>query len=181
VNPATKRTLVTYAAGFAGVTVAVGFSMLISPPPRGRPPQNRELSREAVSAVLDTFIVCFGVAYTVGRVLYSLLGLKSESQSVREVSGQHMPFMHWFAAVFLLGIHAPKVVSGTGRPLDWLMTTVGLLWLAISGRAVLRALPSIHPFGLIFGGGIDRSERENIPETLSGLEIGEERTDRRDF
>jgi hypothetical protein len=181
VKPTTKRTLVTYAAAFAGMTVAIGFLLQIAPPPPGRPPQNQELSREAVSAILDTSIVCFGVAYTVGRILYSLLGLKSESQLVREVSGQHMPFLHWFAAAVILGIHAPKVVSGTGRPLDWLLATVGLIWLVISGRHVLRALRSIRPFGLSFGERIDRSEWEELPETLSGLEIGEERTDRRDF
>jgi hypothetical protein len=145
-TPRSSWTAALY-SGFAGALVsglfmATAISLeeprAVVPPP-GAP---SVLDNRSASVIATTCLLFFGTVYLTGELLYRRLGEKSEQMRLRELRRQHLPLVGFLAGACVAYWPFTYVVHGTAKPLDWLILSVGLLFLVGSIPGLIVAFRS---------------------------------------
>jgi hypothetical protein len=143
--------IVALLSGLAGTLVSGLFMAaamsLEEPTPVLRPPGGRLVRDDRSAGVTaTTCLLFFGTVYLTGEILYRRLGEKSELIRVKELRRQHLPLIGFLAGAAVSYWPFMQVVHGTAKPLDWLLLSVGLLFLVGSIPGLFLALRSRVPY-----------------------------------
>jgi hypothetical protein len=143
--------MVALLSGFAGTLVsglfmAAAFS-LEEQTPVLRPPGGQLVGDDRSAGVTaTTCLLFFGTVYLTGEILYRRLGEKSELIRVKELRRQHLPLIGLLAGAAVSYWPFMQIVQKTARPLDWLLLSVGLLFLVGSITGLIQAFQSRVPY-----------------------------------
>jgi hypothetical protein len=130
----------------SGLFMAAAFSL--EEPKAALPPGGGQLVRDDRSAgvTATTCLLFFGTVYLTGEILYRRLGEKSELIRVKELRRQHLPLVGLLAGAAVSYWPFMQVVHGKAKPLDWLLLSVGVLFLVGSIPGLIQAFQSRVPY-----------------------------------
>ena len=129
-----RRFLVALVSGLAGAAVT-GLLMTLDMQNRPRvnaapPPAVPRLSPEESIMVFEWCVVFYTVVYLVGETLYRRIGATDDLQSLKNLSGAHLPLLHLMGGGILLS--DPLL-----RPIAFNQNNEGARLLMVIGAAMI--------------------------------------------